>query len=243
MLQRSSDRKTTNSATAGANVRIRNAFGLLSGRDYSCPAQTTVCEKVCYAGRREKQYPNVYSVMLRNFEFCRDNDTDTVTNAIDQLIKDFIRECDKHDAPKLFRIHHDGDFFSRDYATAWVNVIKANPSVTFWAYTRSFTPICNVVDLLSDLPNLTLYLSVDSDNETYASDVLMTFPSVRVATLADTADKASDLMLSVGRVRKGGACPEVLGRIPLITPAGGACVSCGLCVTGKSDIRFSVSGK
>jgi hypothetical protein len=119
--------------------------------------------------------------------------------------------------------------------------VRNNPAVTFWAYTRSFTPACNVVSDLAGIPNLTLYLSVDEDNETYAKDVLVTFPSVRVATLTDTASEGKRVMVSLGR-KVGGACPEVLGRIPLITTEGGACFSCGLCVTGKADIRFASKG-
>jgi hypothetical protein len=98
------------------------------------------------------------------------------------------------------------------------------------------------VDILADIPNLTLYLSVDADNLPWAKVITEEFPGVKVATLTETADEGTDMMLSF-RERKGGACPEVMGRIPLITPEGGACVSCALCVFGKADIRFASKGK
>jgi hypothetical protein len=165
-----------------------------------------------------------------------------MVNSLDAIIKDFIKDADKRGCDKVFRIHHDGDFFSRTYASAWANVVKRNPSVHFWAYTRSFIPGANVVDILADIPNLTLYLSVDSDNADWARVIIAEHPSVNVATLTDTADEGTDLMLTM-RERKGGACPEVLGRISLITAEGGACVSCSLCVFGKADIRFAAKGR
>lgn len=242
-LKRSSDRKTANSATAGGNVRIKNAFGLLSGRDNSCPGQTSVCESVCYAGRMENQYPNVRKVMTDNWEFCRDADFVTLSNAIHEMMRDFVADCDKWDAPKEFRIHHDGDFFDKNYTMAWRFAIINFPDVQFWAYTRSFHGDHNYVPILANLPNLTLYISVDADNEEFAEAILKEYPDVKAATLTDTADDGKVMIGNIGRSRPGGACPEVMGRIPLITPAGGACQSCQLCIVGKSDIRFSISGK
>jgi hypothetical protein len=179
--------------------------------------------------------------MEHNYNAVKNASYEDLVSSLDSIIKDFIVESDKRKSAKVFRIHHDGDFFSNTYAQAWATVVRNNPAVTFWAYTRSFTPACNVVADLAGIPNLTLYLSVDEDNETYAKDVLVTFPSVRVATLTDTASEGKRVMVSLGR-KVGGACPEVLGRIPLITTEGGACFSCGLCVTGKADIRFASKG-
>lgn len=90
---------------------------------------------------------------------------------LDTMIAEFEAECDRKNAEKLFRIHHDGDFFSVRYVSAWHAVMLKHPNVTFWAYTRSF----HLVKLLADIPNLTLYLSVDKDNlgsaiETYSAN-------------------------------------------------------------------------
>lgn len=240
-LRRSTDRKTTPSASPnGKTANISNAFGLLSGRDYSCPAQTSACEAVCYAGRLEKVFGGFRKVMEHNYNAVKDASYRDLVLSLDAIIKDFIRDADKRKCARVFRIHHDGDFFSRLYASAWARVIRQNPSVTFWAYTRSFTPACNVVDLLADLPNLTLYLSVDSDNVEWAKIAYDFHPTVRLATLTDTADEGKTVLDSFGV--RGGACPEVLGRIPLITSEGGACFSCGLCITGKANIRFASKG-
>lgn len=242
-LRRSTDRKTTPSATPNGKVaNIANAFGLLSGRDYSCPGQTAACEAVCYAGRLEKIFGGFRNAMAHNYEALSNASFSDMVKSLHAIIGDFRKDANKRGCDKVFRIHHDGDFFSREYAAAWRMVCLLNPDITFWAYTRSFLPGCNVVDILADIPNLTLYLSVDADNLEWAKIVAAEWPSVNIATLTDTADEGTDMMLSF-RERKGGACPEVLGRIPLITAEGGACVSCSLCVFGKADIRFAAKGR
>lgn len=242
-LRLSTDRKTTPSANASGKVaNIANAFGLLSGRDYSCPGQTNACEAVCYAGKLEKLFGGFRDVMTNNYNAVANASYTDLVFSLNAIVHEFIAKADKRGCEKVFRIHHDGDFLNRSYASAWATVIRANPSVRFWAYTRSFLPGCNVVDILADIPNLTLYLSIDSDNLEWAKVILEEYPNVKAATLTETADQGSEMMLSF-RDRKGGACPEVLGRIPLITTNGGACFSCQLCIVGKSDIRFGSKGK
>lgn len=242
-LRLSTDRKTTPSANAkGTQANIANAFGMLSGRDYSCPGQTATCERVCYAGKLERIFGGFRDVMTANYNAIVNASFTDLVFSLNAIVGDFRVAANKRNCDKVFRIHHDGDFLNRTYASAWAMVIQANPDITFWAYTRSFIPGANVVDILADIPNLTLYLSVDEDNLAAAKIVLAEYPSVKAATLTDTADEGTEMMLSF-RERKGGACPEVMGRIELITPEGGACVSCSLCVFGKADIRFAAKGK
>lgn len=237
-LKRSADRKTANSATSSANVAIRNAFGLPSGRAYSCPGATSVCESVCYAGKIERQYPNVMASALHNWAMVKDATFGELTFMLGAMVEEFRLECVKRSAPMEFRIHHDGDFFSRTYADAWATVVRMYPEIQFWVYTRSFTPGINVVDLIADIPNLAVYLSVDAINKGYATTIRDEFPSVRFALLADTAADAALELAELGT--RGGICPENVKRIPLITSEGGACHSCQLCVFAKCDIRFAI---
>lgn len=242
-LRLSTDRKTTPSASKNGKVaNISNAFGLLSGKDYSCPGQTAACEAVCYAGKLERIFGGFRAVMESNWHAVKDASVSDMARSLDHIVKEFSAAADKRNCDKAFRIHHDGDFFSRGYARAWASVIRNNPDVEFWAYTRSFTPGCNVVDILADIPNLVLYLSVDNGNSEWVSEIIAEHPSILLATLTDTAADGADMM-NEWRNRPGAACPEVMGRIPLITVNGGACISCSLCPKGKADIRFAVRGK
>jgi hypothetical protein len=43
------------------------------------------------------------------------------------------------DPKNPYRIHAWGDFYSNKYANKWMEIIKSNPNVWFYAYTKSFT--------------------------------------------------------------------------------------------------------
>jgi hypothetical protein len=242
MLRRSKDRKVAADVTASGGIRIANAFGLPAGQNNSCPGATSICEKVCYAGKLETIYKGVRNVVLDNFVQLRDTDFHGQVRLLDEMITEFVAECDKKNGTKKFRIHWDGDFFSLDYARAWAVVIERHPDVQFWVYTRSFIPAINVVPILAGIPNLALYLSVDRDNLEYAKAVRKEYRTVRWAFLGESNESTKRDMLSMND-RPGAICPENVKRIELITPDGGACISCDLCVMGKADVRFAVTKK
>jgi hypothetical protein len=95
--------------------------------------------------------------------------------------------------------------------------------------------------ILKDVKNLSLYYSTDDDNSEIGAG-LKTNHGVRLAYLGKTfAATESKMKELTGKV--GAKCPENNKSIPLISTNGSACVSCGLCVFGKADIRFSASKK
>jgi hypothetical protein len=244
-LKRTQDRKTANlSNAAGKQSVIANAFSLPSGQEFSCPGATSICEKVCYAGKLEKIYKGFRAVVIHNWEMLKDLSAGAMIEHLSEMIDAFRADCDKRNADKAFRIHADGDFFSSAYAIAWKSVIVNNPDIQFWVYTRSFTERLNVVPILADIPNLSLYLSVDADNRESANSVIAEYPSVRVAMLADTMAEAGELIQAIRDTNRPGAkCPENIKQIPLIDNKGGACFSCNLCVAGKADVRFAIKKK
>jgi hypothetical protein len=220
------------------HLGLANSFGLPSGKEFSCPGATSVCERICYAGKLEKIYKGVRGVLMHNWDALNGATLSEMVRLLDEMITEFSAECDKRGKDKKFRIHWDGDFFSADYANAWATVISVHKDVTFWVYTRSF----NYVGYFDGLPNLAFYLSVDSDNIESAKATRKRYPFTRWAFLAQTmADGAQPVKSETGKI--GAMCPENIGRIPLITGKEGACVSCGLCVDGKSDVRFAIGKK
>jgi len=233
-LLRSKDRKVANLVTPnGKQASIANTFGLPAGKAYSCPGATTVCESVCYAGKLEKVFPSVKKNLLHNWELLKDANHDTMEALLEEMIVDFIKDCDKRKAPKLFRIHWDGDFFNDTYTFAWKHVILNHPDIQFWVYTR----VSTAAEMLKDISNLSLYYSTDSENKAIGVN-LKKEHGIRLAYLADTfAIGQAELKEMIGKV--GAKCPENLKAIPLISQQGSACVSCGLCVYSKSDIVFS----
>jgi hypothetical protein len=237
-LKRSMDRKVTNAVSRnGKTPTIANTFGLPAGKDFSCPGATSVCESVCYAGKLERVYKGVKAVLLHNWELLKDADHDTMEDLLQDMINDFKKDCEKKEAPMLFRIHWDGDFFNKEYAFAWKHVILNNPDVKFWVYTR----VSFAADMLKDIDNLSLYFSTDSENKDVAIK-LNKDKGIKLAYLADTfAIGQADLKAMINKV--GAKCPENKKAIPLIDKDGSACVKCSLCIDNKSNIVFSAKKK
>ena len=236
-LKRSMDRKVANAVSKnGKTPTIANTFGLPSGKNYSCPGETAICSKVCYAGKLERVYKGVRENLLHNWNLLKDASYEEMYYLIETMIKEFIVDCEKKNAPKLFRIHWDGDFFSDEYARAWKHVIINNPDIKFWVYTR--VPTAAII--LNNIDNLSLYFSTDSENTQHAKNLNVL--GIKLAYLADTfAIGQADLKEMIGK--PGAKCPENKKAIPLISKEGSACVSCALCIDNKANIVFSAKKK
>jgi ferredoxin len=237
-LLRSKDRKVTNAVSPnGKTATIANTFGLPAGKAYSCPGATSICESVCYAGKLEKLFKGVKTNLLHNWELLRNADMDTMLILLDEMIVEFIADCEKKDAPKLFRIHWDGDFFNDTYTYAWKVIIENHPDVQFWVYTR----VKSAALILKDIDNLSLYYSTDSENKSIGVELKQDH-GIRLAYLAKNFQIGQSDMKELFN-KPGAKCPENLKAIPLISTNGSACVSCGLCVYSKADIVFSATKK
>jgi hypothetical protein len=237
-LKRSNDRKVTNAVSPnGKTPTIANTFGLPAGKAFSCPGATSICESVCYAGKLEKVYKGVRAVLLHNWELLRNADEHVMVNLIEDMIEDFKADCVKRNAKMLFRIHWDGDFFNDNYAYAWKTAIENNADVQFWVYTR----VKSAALILKDISNLSLYYSTDDENKETGHDLKVN-SGIRLAYLGKTFAVTESTMKELTG-KPGAKCPENMKSIPLISTKGSACVSCGLCVYGKADIRFSATKK
>jgi len=237
-LKRSNDRKVANAVSPnGKTATIANTFGLPAGKAYSCPGATSVCESVCYAGKLERVYKGVRENLIHNWNLLKDADHDTMEDLLQDMINDFKADCDKRNAPKLFRIHWDGDFFNDTYAFAWKHIILNNSDIKFWVYTR----VASAVNILKGIDNLSLYYSTDSENKKIAIK-LNKDTGVKLAYLADTfAIGQADMKEMIGK--PGAKCPENKKAIPLISKEGSACVVCSLCIDNKANIVFSAKKK
>lgn len=229
-LKRSGDAKVAARLTPGGDCAIPNSFGIPSGTQYSCPSATSICGSVCYAGKLEKIRPNVRAAMLHNWALVEHASYAELVAMLDEIVADFEADCDRYTrkgkpAPKLFRIHWDGDFFKPTYTAAWRKVIKNHPDTRFWAYTR----VPSAALGLRGLENLALYFSADAEN--LATARAMQDLGIRVAALGDTWEHAREIAGAPA-----GICPEQSGKLP----QAGACVACGLCIEGRINIRFKI---
>ena len=234
MLKRTQDRKTANAVkTNGKQSRIANAFSLPAGNAFSCPGATEFCQRICYAGKLEKMYPSFRALVLHNWSLLKDANFSAMVILLNDMINAFDAECDKHNAPKLFRIHADGDFFNMDYVRAWGRVISIHPDIKFWAYTRSDFAAEYFND--AQYANLSLYFSSDPVN--IATAKVMESKGIRIAHVDTDFTQAKESF-------KGARCPEQNAKdFALINEDGGACVRCGLCPFARGNVLFSVTKK
>jgi hypothetical protein len=82
----------------------------------------------CYAATSENMFRNVRVSRWRNFDMLRGKSIADMVTLISQSLPRNI---------KLVRIHSSGDFFSQTYFDAWLQVVRANPSIVFYAYTKA----------------------------------------------------------------------------------------------------------
>lgn len=129
------------------------SFSLPAG--LTCPGQSGVCARACYAKTGFFAYENVQKSYRINYELAQQ--TERFASVISREIK--TRAID------LVRIHVAGDFFSPEYVQSWEAIIRACPDTRFWSYTRSWriSGILTALRSLADCENLQLWFSADRE--------------------------------------------------------------------------------
>jgi len=125
---------------------------LLTGKktlDFALPALTTCpyakdCKKYCYANKGFYTWPVVKAKHTANFAATKY--PNFTHNMFDEIV---MSEAE------AIRIHSSGDFYNYTYFEKWLNIIKALPHVTFYAYTKSII----IVEKYKIPDNLTLIYS------------------------------------------------------------------------------------
>jgi hypothetical protein len=196
------------------------AFNLPAGS--TCPGQSAACAS-CYAQRGRWLFPNVSDALAWNYRMARRK------FFVEEMTEELRRR-----RVKVLRLHSSGDFFSEDYVRRWVTILSRSPSVTAYAYTRSWRvpSILPALVELAALDNFRLWFSADADTG-MPPEVP---PGVRVAWLqedeGDAIPAGVDLVFRVHRLRKTPrkkiglslVCPTEQGREHTLT-----CSSCAHC--------------
>jgi hypothetical protein len=137
-------------------VRIFN-FSIPAGNDkksgkITCPFAGS-CLKLCYAKRGMYRFGNVERALTKRYEASKqDNFVQTITDELTKV---------KKDKQTYVRIHDSGDFYSPAYFAKWLEIARFNPSVRFYAYTKSHSFIRGI-----ELPeNLDLIFSLGSTKD------------------------------------------------------------------------------
>lgn len=135
------------------------SFDLISG--WSCPGAKDCLSKVhvldgkrtvvdgphtqfrCFSASQEALFPNVYNKRMDNFELAKKASVCEfqVANLLDGYL------------PKkagIVRIHVGGDMFTRKYFKGWLWMAVRNPTVLFYAYTKSLNLWAEFKDIIPD---------------------------------------------------------------------------------------------
>lgn len=228
-LCRSNDTKVSNLVVGGSS-KIKNAFGLPAG--ISCPGKTKFCKK-CYAERTEKFRRTSKALVYRNYDqlLACNGDVGMMFDLLDKMIAEFRKDCERRGAPKFFRIHWDGDFFSDAYAEAWALIVEKNDDIEFWVYTR----VESAAHIMHNT-RATLYFSGDAYNEDACERMIDA--GINIAYVHETFDDGRDAMqrLNIRAVK----CPENNKKIPLISDSSSACGACRVCIEGRNNVLFAV---
>lgn len=138
------------------NVRIFN-FSIPAGNDkksgkITCPFAGS-CLKLCYAKRGMYRFGNVERALSKRYQASKeDNFVELISNELSKV---------KKDKQTYVRIHDSGDFYSPAYFTKWLEIARLNPTVRFYAYTKSHSFIRGI-----QLPeNFDLIFSLGSKND------------------------------------------------------------------------------
>jgi len=92
----------------------------------------------CFAASAEATYPSLRKMVWRNFESLKESLKLDAQAGFENMphTTNLIHES----LPKKFdimRVHVGGDYFSKQYLQAWIEVAKLNPSKLFYSYTKS----------------------------------------------------------------------------------------------------------
>lgn len=114
------------------DIKIFN-FSIPAGNDkasgkITCPFAGS-CLKLCYAKKGMYRFGNVERALSNRYEASKKDD----------FVERIDTELSKVKKGKqvYVRIHDSGDFYSPSYFAKWLEIARLNPSVRFYAYTKS----------------------------------------------------------------------------------------------------------
>lgn len=190
----------------------------------SCPGKTPICARVCYARKNRLAMPKQRKLMMENWNRVNELSNDGKQK---ELVEELI-EIVTRSKSKIFRWFSSGDIFSLKFAEVLRIVMLQCPDVSFWMYTRSIY----FIEPLRDVPNLSLYLSIDRDNwlnvlEIHGSGTRLAYMMIEYEKGKPIFNKdMKDWMI----------CRQANGELPLQN----ACNHCRICINGESNVIFPV---
>lgn len=157
------------------NTKTSYAFNLPAMT--SCPGATDKCKAVCYANSGR---------YLMNGKWTTDHNWSVIQK--DPTAVERIRWPRSKDVQD-FRLMSAGDIFSLEFGRSVFKMCDLNPHLGFWAYSRSFAILRELLTERSVPENLTLFVSADEDNLRQAREMSRKF-GLPIAYMGDVAPNA-----------------------------------------------------
>lgn len=133
----------------------------------------------CFSATQELIFANVYKLRKHNFDLLKS------TPYKYELIKASLPA-----KMGVCRIHVGGDFFNEDYMLAWAKIAHDNPSILFYAYTKSLNFWIKNREFFSELDNFVLTASYGG-----RLDHLISEHGLRSAKVILSEDQANGLTI------------------------------------------------
>jgi Gene product 88 len=192
----------------------------------SCPGKSSLCHGKCYALKKRFLFPQVQERLRWSYLQAKRSDFP------DRMCRELYRK-----GVLLMRFHVSGDIFSPAYARKILEIVRRSTHTSFWLYTRSWRVknIAPVINDLSLLPNMKLWMSADS--ETGYPDFVP--EGARVAWMKTEEEEdveRSDLIFLDHPLRRKTIPLTIIDKVcPTETPEGHAkgisCATCRYCWT------------
>lgn len=92
----------------------------------------------CFMASLEATFPSLRAMVWENLEMIRKALKGGVEACADLICESLPKKFD------VMRVHVGGDYFSREYFMAWVEVAKRNPDKVFYSYSKSLAVIAGI---------------------------------------------------------------------------------------------------
>lgn len=134
--------------------KLIHHWSISSAVKHVCIGASNLCMLLCYTARKRYKFSNVQESMDNKYHASLNPDFE------EQMLASI-----KLAYPRVIRIHAGGEFYSPEYTEKWYRIVKANPNITFFAYTRSWRdpPTYAVLKKLAKLHNMVLWWSCDKE--------------------------------------------------------------------------------
>lgn len=191
----------------------------------TCPAACKAgckCTEYCYAENIENNRDNVFKGNYENMILFLKN-PEKFELEFDIAVKCYELECKLKNKPAIVRLNESGDFFSLDYVKMIIRVIRNNPSVFFYGYTKQWYD--DKFDFIEDLP----FHSIKNVNIMFSAIENIDFPakySMYRKTYALHLKEAYSLIENNDN----------------IIHCSGNCATCDACIYGKTNVCFVIHG-